>query len=197
MSSNEEGFGSPSNPGASRREFLAVAALWSQAVAAAQHNHQAAQAASTNVTYRFAFFQPDERQTLNRLAAILIPADERSGGATAAHVDEYIDFVVSHGNADLKKRWRDGLAPFAKLDAAASEQRLRELAANEFAPKSAGDQFFILLKGAVAEGFYTSEEGIRKELAYQGLGFLREFPGCTHESHAIPEGYQPRLKMRT
>jgi hypothetical protein len=197
MSSHEEGVDHPSSAGASRREFLAVAALWSQAVAAAQHNHQAAQTASTKAAYNFVFFQPAERQTLNRLAAILIPADERSGGATAAHVDEYIDFVLSHGNADLQKRWRDGLRAFAKLDEAGSEKRLRELAANEFAPKSPDDQFFILLKGAVAEGFYTSEEGIRKELGYQGLGFLREFPGCTHESHAIPEGYQPRLKMRT
>ena len=54
-----------------------------------------------------------------------------------------------------------------------------------------------MLKGAVAEGFYTSREGIQRELGYQGLGFLREFPGCAHDTHEAPADYKPRLMARS
>lgn len=180
----------------SRRHVLTLAAVWAQALAAAQ-SHQHASPSTAQAPYTLRFFTKPERETLLAVAAILIPADDRSGGAPAARVDEYIDFVVSHGSAELKRHWRDGLAMLARVDAADREKRLRELAKNEFAPETRDEGFFVLLKGAVVEAFYTSEEGIRKELAYQGLGFLREFPGCTHDKHETPANYRPRLRARS
>ena len=50
-----------------------------------------------------------------------------------------------------------------------------------------------MVKGAVVESFYTSEEGINKELGYQGMAFLVNFDGCTHASHATPADYQPLI----
>lgn len=179
----------------SRRELLALAALWAEAVAAAQHQHAAP--SNTQASYAHRFLTRSERETLVSVGSILIPADERSGGAAAARIDEYIDFVVSHGSADLQKRWREGLAMLGKIPSQSREGKLRELAVNEFSPKTRGEEFFVLLKGGVIEAFYTSEEGIKKELGYQGLGFVREFPGCTHGKHSVPEDYKPLLRTRS
>ena len=52
-------------------------------------------------------------------------------------------------------------------------------------------KFFVLVKSAVVDAFYTSEEGINKELSYQGMKFLMNFEGCTHASHSVPESYRP------
>lgn len=176
----------PPNP--SRRHFLTLAALWCRALKAAQaHAHSTA--ATSAIAYKFTFLKELERSRLMELADVLIPADDRSGGAKGARVDEYIDFVLTHAAPALQKCWRDGLRwmTIAKLPRAA---------ANEFEPKSREDQFFVLLKAAAVEGFYTSQEGISKELGYQGLGFLRAFAGCTHETHMAPEGFRPRLRAR-
>jgi hypothetical protein len=180
---------------ASRREFLALSVLWTEALEAAQsHLHQVQSVPVA--AYQFTFFTQAERSSLGSLAGILIPADERSGGAKAARVDEYIDFVLTQAAAPLQKRWRDGLKSFANISGEQMNARLAQLARNEFAPHSKDDEFFILLKSAVVEGFYTSEEGINKELRYAGLGSLREFPGCTHTSHERPQGYRPMLRDR-
>lgn len=180
----------------SRRELLAVAALWTHALEAAQ-SHQHIAAPASQASYAFRFFQKPERDLFRSLAAILIPAGDRSAGASGARVDEYADFVLSHGSPELKRRWRDGLEMLSRVAPASRELRLRELAKNEFAPETRDEEFFVLLKGAVVEAFYTSEEGIRKELGYQGRGFLREFPGCTHEEHETPASYRPLLQSRS
>ena len=175
---------------ATRRLFLATAAAWwSQALQAAHQHTAPANAAQT--PYLFRYFQPRQVATLRSIAAVLIPADERSGGAAAARVEEYIDFILSHSATSLKDAWRKGLASYNGKSSAAIETMLRESSKGEFDPKSDSEQFFVLVKGAVVEAFYTSEEGINKELSYQGMKFLMNFEGCTHTSHAIPEGYKP------
>lgn len=198
----------------SRRDVLAVAsALWAQAVARAQVDVNAAQrqidreqhkhgpaAELKQPTYKYEFLSDREQRTLRVLADRLIPADERSGGAKAARVDEYIDFVLGHAEAQLQKTWRSSLVRLEKAVRGKAPSRidayLETLAANEFSPRTQDEQFFVLLKDAVVEGFYTSQEGIQKELGYQGLGFLREFPGCGHATHAKPENYHPQLRQR-
>ena len=180
----------------SRRDLLALAGLWTQALTAAQ-SHQHAATPSSQAAYTLRFLSKPERDTLVSAAAILIPAGDRSGGAAAARVDEYIDFVLSHAPAELQTRWREGLAVLTRVEAGARQTTLRSWAQNEFAPQTRDEEFFVLLKGAVTEAFYTSEEGIRKELGYQGLGFVREFPGCTHETHRAPANYTARLRARS
>jgi hypothetical protein len=181
-----------------RREFLVAVALWRQALLVAQsHVHPASPASAP---YRLAFFTVDEAGVLAAVAGRIIPADERSGGAAEARVEEYIDFILSHGAADLQRFWRESLARIAPRVKGRSPEEidafLTELAHNEFAPKNKDDEFFVALKEAVVDGFYTSEEGVRKELGYIGNGFLHEFPGCTHATHETPAGYRPLLKER-
>lgn len=177
-----------------RRGFLALPAMWAQALDAAQsHRHDST---PQSATYVFRFLKPAERQVLNSLAALLIPADERSGGALAARIDEYIDFILAHAPAPLQRRWREGLASYSGLNVERRDRKLAAATANEFTPRTRDEEFFVLLKGAVAEGFYTSQEGITRELGYQGLGSVRDFEGCTHEIHRAPEGFQPLLKAR-
>ena len=96
---------------ATRRAFLATAAAWwSQAVEAA-HQHNAAP--STRAPYKFRFFQLKQITTLQTIAAVIIPADERSGGASAARVEEYIDFILFHGAPALKNSWSKGLVGYS------------------------------------------------------------------------------------
>jgi hypothetical protein len=169
-----------------RRDFLV---LWGQAALAA---HQHSPSKTNSATYVFRVFSPAEQAVLKQAAAILIPADERSGGAAAARVEEYIDFVVSHGGAELQQAWRDGLARMGA--ARAIEPFLHRASRNEFRARTADERFFVLLKSAVVEGFYTSEEGISKELGYQGMGFLLEFPDFSQEKPAVPAGHKPMLR---
>ena len=177
-----------------------AATLWQQAVLSAQQDinavKQQIEAEKTHrhgpqdakpPAYKFSFLTPPEQALVRRYAARIVPADARSGGATAAHVDEYIDFVLGHGEPDLQKTWREGLQRYSMLAGGKTDQQLDDvlltLSRHEQAPKTPNERFFVILKLAVTEGFYTSQEGIQKELGYQGLGFLQEFLGCTHEKH--------------
>ena len=180
---------------ATRRAFLATAAAWwSQAVEAA-HQHTAA--SSTRASYKFRFFQPKQVTTLQTIAAVIIPADERSGGAPAARVEEYIDFILFHGAPALKTFWSKGLVAYSGKSAGEVSTLLTEASAGEFAPVTEQQKFFVLAKSAVVEAFYTSEEGINKELSYQGMKFLMNFEGCTHAAHSVPEGYRPLVGKET
>ncbi len=177
----------------SRRSALQLAlALWAKAEDQA-HQHPAA--ATPTAGYSFKFLTPTEVSTVQRYAEILIPASERSGGAAAARVEHFIDHVLSLAAPSLQRGWRAGLRDWARAKDAG--QRLARAARNEFAPRSREDQFFILFKTASTAAFYTSEEGILKELGYQGMGFLREFSGYQGEAFEKPADYQPLLRSRS
>ena len=121
---------------ATRRTFLQLATAWWSAAAL-----QAQQQPAT-------FLNPTELATLRRLTNILIPADERSGGANAAKVELYIDGVLAHANPALQKTWRAGIKRFEKAD----EPKLQKIAANELTPRTQDERFFVLLKDATVEG---------------------------------------------
>lgn len=172
-----------------RRDFFF---LWAQAALAA-HQHSGPQAPSS--PYQFKFFTLPEREVLRRAAAAIVPADERSGGAAAARVEEYIDFIVFHGAAPLQQAWRAGLAKLAPVKDV--DTPLLKWCRHEFRPRTADERFFVLLKGAVTEAFYTSEEGISKELGYQGMGFLLEFPDFSKDKVERPANYRPLLQAHS
>lgn len=140
-------------------------------------------------------FTTDQLRTLSSAAAILIPPDERSKGGTAPGVAEYIDFVVANGSKDLIEEWRYGLGILQR--STNLEARLRQLARNEFRPRTREERFFVLLKSAVVDAFYTSEEGITKELGYQGLGHVMEFPDFTGVKTQVPKDHKPMLRARS
>jgi|GEM_PF-711664 Gluconate 2-dehydrogenase subunit 3 len=178
----------------SRRDFASLAAaLWAEAVASAQQHHHdlALQVAPATPV----FFTAKERATLDQLTALIIPADERSGGALAAGVTQYIETVVCHAQKPLQTAWQTGIRPY--IGAANPTVLLTAAAANEFRPRTPAERFFVMLKDACVDGFYTSREGITKELGYKGYTFLREFPGAQPADLKPPPGHQPLLRQRS
>lgn len=173
-----------------RRTAVGLAStLWLQAQEHAHPPVAKAQAQSLK------FFSETEAKTLLRYAAVLLPATERSGGAAAAQVEYYADRVLQLAAPSLQRLWQRGLAAWANQKD--TEAALTRYSQNEFSPKTADEQFFVLFKNAMVAAFYTSEEGILKELGYQGMGFVRDFQGYQGESFVVPAGYTPQLKVRS
>jgi hypothetical protein len=128
--------------------------------------------------------------TLDVLVDAIIPTDERSPGARAARVADYIDLLLSEAPADVRQPWLDALAavdaeataragaPVAKLSAQQLDALLTAISQNERDPKTDLERFFVSTKRAAIQGYYTSEIGIHKDLRYKGNQFLPEFHGC-------------------
>jgi Gluconate 2-dehydrogenase subunit 3 len=141
------------------------------------------------------FFTAAQHRTVEALTEVIIPTDERSPGAKAAKVADYLDFVLNESSADAKRAWRDGLAvvdaassaqfgkPFADLTAEQQVAIVTEAAKNEGNPTTPLERFFGEAKGRTIQGYYTSEIGIHQELKYKGNQFLPEFVGCDHPEH--------------
>jgi gluconate 2-dehydrogenase gamma chain len=141
------------------------------------------------------FFTPAEHRTVDVLSELIIPADDRSPGAKAAQVADYIDFALSESPAAAKSLWTEGLAaldaastaqngkPFAEATPEQQTAILTEAAKNEFNPTTPLERFFREAKGRTIFGYYTSKIGIHEELKYKGNQFLPEFVGCDHPEH--------------
>lgn len=170
---------------------LAVAPVLSDAGTAAF-----LQSARTGAPPRLKVLTASEYAAADALAETIIPADAHSPGAHAARVADYIDLLLSESPADIQSLWRDGLAavgalaqarfkaPFARLTPLRRIELVAGMAANEAAPQTPVETFFIAAKDWTIRGYYTSEIGIHKDLRYQGNQFLGEFVGCT----AAPAG---------
>lgn len=163
---------------------------------AAPFDHPA-RAAATGAAAAPKFFNPHQIQALAALSETIIPADGHSPGAKAARVFTYIDEVVAGADENLKTFWTQGLAAVDKLAELESgktfagcpvEQQvalMRRISENEDHPATLEERFFVALKQATIDGYYTAEIGIHKELEYQGNTALAEFKGCTHEHHKV------------
>jgi hypothetical protein len=166
-----------------------------QDLASHDHSHHPAQAAAPAKAEPLKFFTEDENKTVVEMSERIIPADDHSPGAKAAGVSGYIDLVVSESTDLTKQTWREGLAainkmsrdrfgkPFADASTEQQIQLLTEISKNERSPQTVEEKFFRTIKYATADGYYTSEIGIHKELHYKGNAYLKEFTGCTHPEH--------------
>lgn len=144
------------------------------------------------------FLSAGQHALLDALTEIILPADDRSPGASAAGVARYIDIVAADGTQGERDRWLAGMAAvdaaarerfgsaFADCDAAQQDEIVSRMASNEDQPSSQLDQFFRLVKQTTINGYYTSKVGIEVEMGYQGNTALDEFPGCTHHAHGEP-----------
>ena len=145
------------------------------------------------------FFKPGEFKTVEFLAEMIIPADDKPG-AKEAKVANYIDFVVFSAREfepSLQREWMDGLVvldresqkQFGKVFRMASmaerENLLTEMSLPERDPRARheGYEFFRLVKNMTVEGFYTSRIGLIDVLDFQGMNYMSQFPGCTHPEH--------------
>ena len=125
------------------------------------------------------FFTPDEHALVDELTEIIIPADEKSGGARAANVADFIDATLAEAfEQQQRDGWRRGLklvnsiaaemhsAPFLKCTAAERTAVLTRMERKE--------PFFKDLKTLTIKGYYTSKIGIHDDLGYRGNTWQRE-----------------------
>jgi gluconate 2-dehydrogenase gamma chain len=192
----------------SRRDLIRALSLTAAAgsmlrvvpLAAAEKAHRmvsAHKAASSTGEYAPQFFPEHQYKTLRALCEAIIPPDYESGGAIEAGAPEFIDLLTSE-NKDLQLQFGGGIM---WLDAICTERYgqaylestpgqkteiLDLIAFRKNADKDPrlgpGIEFFSTLRRYTADGFFTSEIGI-KYLGYIGNTYLREFPGCP----AVPD----------
>jgi len=162
---------------------------------AAEHAHRmimAEKAAAPTKAYTPKYFDAHQYKTLQTLCQTIFPADADAGGAIEAGAPEFIDLLTSE-NTDYQGilggglMWLDGTCTdrYGKvyLDCTPEQQKeiLDKIAYRKNAVTdpslSQGVNFFSFLRNMTADGFFTSEIGI-KYLGYIGSAFLKEFPGC-------------------
>jgi hypothetical protein len=108
-----------------------------------------------------------------------------------AAVPHWIDRHIA-AEPDLQEKFKQG---FAYLDeqahtingssfAALTEpQQMAMLQALSTDPDTAKSGFFKTIKDLTIDGYYSSEDGLVKELDFKGNTFRASFPGCTHPQH--------------
>jgi hypothetical protein len=140
------------------------------------------------------FFTAHEWETVRVLVDLIIPRDERSGGATDAGVPEFMDFLMTDGSDQQRTAMRGGLAwldiecrkRFGKalVDCAATERAavLDSIAWPAKAPPDLthGVAFFNRFRDLTASGFFSSRMGV-EDLQYQGNTFVMDWTGCPPE----------------
>jgi hypothetical protein len=158
----------------------------------AHHMVAAEKAAAPAGAYTPKFFSARDYKTLQTLCHTIIPADSDSGGAMEAGAPEFIDLLTSE-NPKFQLKLGGGLM---WLDAActdryektylectpAQQKEILDLIAYrknaETDPGlSQGVEFFAFLREMTADGFFTSQIGI-KYLGYVGNTYLLSFNGC-------------------
>lgn len=145
---------------------------------------------ATAAPARLKFFSTAEFALLDTVAEIIIPADERSGGARAAGVAAILDERIAESRDPAwRQSWRDDLAEIDRLSrerfgtgfmAASDVQRLaimRHISRNEANPSEPGEYAFGTIKWSVADVYYRTRIGIHDDLEYQGNIHQDEFSG--------------------
>jgi len=182
----------------SRRTALKVIVGSAGAASLPVLNHAQPGVGASLAAYVPRFFNAQQIRTIDALSEAIIPRDEHSPGASAARVFAYIDILVGDSDHQRKRFWTQSLAVIDQMaesgygrkyaDCTPEQQNalLQQLSDKEENPKALEEQFFVAVKQATIDGYYTSEIGIHRELGYQGNTALAEFEGCTHEEHRKP-----------
>jgi hypothetical protein len=144
--------------------------------------------------YRYLYFRPEQLGTLEALTETIIPADEHSPGAKEARVAEYIDTTVADSPESVKRLWDGGLVlannmaqnsfgrPYSECSTTEQIAIMSEFAGHENGRDTPEEKFFVVLKRATIDGYYTSKIGIYQDLRYQGNTALPAFPSCERKS---------------
>ena len=171
---------------------LAAGFVWTESdVLEAQQRTQQARRAPA---YKPSFFTAHEFATVTLLAEIIIPRDERSGGAGDAGVPQFIDFMM----VDQPTRQVPMRGGLAWLDQECNGRFNTTFRASTEAQRTAvlddisgleppspelshGIAFFRSFRDLVATGFWTSKMGI-DDLQFSGNVFVAEWKGCPDEA---------------
>ena len=175
-----------------------VAASFALTDAEAQEAHHLAEAArqaaqKTGVAFAPKFFTAAEYQTVRVLSDLIIPADDRSGGAIEAGVPEFMDFTMLD-QPTRQVAMRGGLAwldlecqrRFDKTFVGATDAQrqavLRDVASVEPRPGlTHGQAFFRSFRDLTATGFWTTKMGF-DDLGYIGNTVVAKWDGCPPEA---------------
>ena len=191
------------NESVSRRDILRTLAVGAAAgsvlqvipAEAAAFIHQAVRkekAASPAASYTPKYFSAAQYATLIALCEIIIPKDEKSGGAVEAGASEFIDLLTSE-NEKYQLRlggglsWLDNLCTdkYGKVFLECTTEQKKEVLdliafrknAKQDPSLGPGVSFFAFLRNLTCDGYYTSKIGIA-DLGYIGNTSQHEFPGC-------------------
>jgi gluconate 2-dehydrogenase gamma chain len=158
----------------------------------AHHMVAAEKAAAPAGAYTPKFFQARQYKTLQALCQTIVPSDADSGGAMEAGAPEFIDLLTSENPKYQLKlgggiMWLDAECSdrYGKtyLDCAPEQQKeiLDLIAYRKNAEKDSsllpGVDSFALLREMTADGFFTSQIGI-KYLGYVGNTYVLSYTGC-------------------
>lgn len=176
-----------------RRNALQLIAIGAAAPLSAQHAGHGGTSAAASAELRF--FSAEQHALADCISEMILPADERSGGASAAGVAAFLDDWAAHSDTDVQQAWTAGLAAMdaeaksrfgEKFVECSAEQRdgiLAELAANEDEAKTDLERFFVEIKRQTISGYYTSRVGLMDELEYKGGVPIPAYEPCTHPEH--------------
>ena len=175
-----------------------VAAGFALTDAEAQQAHHLAESArqtakQAGVAYTPKFFTPAEYRTVRMLSDLIIPADDRSGGAIDAGVPEFMDFTMVD-QPTRQVAMRGGLAwldlecqrRFDKTFVGASDAERHTLLgdlATHGKPTPGlthGHAFFRSFRDLTATGFWTTKMGMT-DLGYIGNTVVPKWDGCPPE----------------
>lgn len=174
---------------------LAAALAWTPE-AVREAAARAREALSRGTPYAPKHFTEHEWETVRVLVDLIIPRDERSGGATDAGVPEFMDFMLGD-EPDLETPVRGGLAwldhecddrhgkTFVACTPAERGAVLDDIAWPKRArpEHAAGVAFFNRFRDLTASGFFSSRTGVQ-DLRYIGNTFVAEWRGCPPEALA-------------
>ena len=154
-------------------------ALAAAPAALAQHQHGGAELLQIATAPKPQVFLGEDMTVLTRLADIIIPRSDTPGAADAG-VQFFIDSNAKR-NQGLEKRLRAGLEWLKKN----SFLKLTEKEQIALVTRASTEQkqFFKTMKDLTIDGYYSSREGLTKELEWNANTFLSEFKGCTHPEH--------------
>ena len=162
---------------------------------AAEYVHQMVhkeKASAPAGNYTPKYFSASQFATLVNLCDMIIPKDEKCGGAVQAGAPEFIDLLTSENDRFQLRLggglfWLDGYCTdhYGRVFFECTPEQKKEVLdliafrknARQDPSLSQGVSFFALLRNMTCDGYYTSKIGIA-DLGYIGNTSLREFPGC-------------------
>jgi hypothetical protein len=122
----------------------------------------------------------DEMTTLQALVDVILPATD-SPAASAADTHYFIDLAVpACASPDAQKTFRSGLAALNRFASLASAEQVSQLKARAAADMALDydHSFFKILKDYTLCGYFLSETGATKALAYERVpgGYQGDLP---------------------
>ena len=176
-----------------RREVIRTAAAAAMAIPSLAQQHQHGEAlVQLAGAYKPSVLTAQQLAWVAKLVDAIIPRTD-TPGASDAGVPAYIDRKLKDDEA-RRKRFLAGMAEldasarrkfragFAELSAAQQIELLTPISKEK---SSASGRFFKLAKDLTIDGYYTSKDGLLKELEWNANTFLTEFKGCTHPEHQV------------